>query len=136
VGCPPYMVLDSRRLLRNVVWGAKWGLAFGVAYAIIGSGFWIVASDSISRRYGTSFDQLVAVYLLGGVLAGTVAGLLRPLLRSRPGAMVVGVLGAVPIAWLIYHTVAGGDPQGRIASVIWAVVMGAGGGWVLWERLQ
>ncbi|MEX2284848.1 MAG: hypothetical protein WEE89_20340 [Gemmatimonadota bacterium] len=79
---------------------ARWGLICG---AILGS---VVALVSLSHRSttvhigGVDINLLaaVALYVVGGALAGIIVGLCFPLIRRRLGAAFVGVLGIAPLS--------------------------------------
>jgi len=51
----------------------------------------LIRDSSSWRERGAHFLSAVAVYTFGGVAAGAVVGLLRPLARNAVGAMLIGI---------------------------------------------
>jgi hypothetical protein len=126
----------------NAIEGARWGLIMasllslwvGVLSIIQGS---LTFVSSTGDRYYA--PTIVGLYLLGGVIAGTMIGVLRGLLRWRAGAVLVGVLAAVPIAAVFLITVRGFAPWGTtetIFVVIFSSAFGGGGGLIVREFLR
>lgn len=74
---------------------------------------------------------IVAVYMIGGLLAGVIVSLLYPLVRWKVGAAVVGMIAGTPISIGIAASLAGFGPwdDGLVfAAVLTAVVLGGGVG--------
>ena len=46
---------------------------------------------------------MIFLYLAGGVMTGAVAGFLRPIGRTLGGAMLVGVISAIPISIMLAY---------------------------------
>ena len=85
----------------------------------------------VVRGYTINGLQAIAVYLLGGMAAGAIAGLLRPLARRPAGAIIVGIVASAPLFYGIIGTIAGFSPwtaNNTIALGISVLVFGVGGG--------
>jgi hypothetical protein len=50
----------------------------------------------VRRIHHVNAFAVIGLYFGGGIVAGTVLGLMRPLLRSVAGAMVTGFVAALP----------------------------------------
>ena len=81
----------------NLKWGVKGGLGIASFYCVWVGGLYLLGGPEPFSRLGVSLTSVIATYLVGGVAAGAVIGLLRPLSRNDFGAFVVGYLAAVPI---------------------------------------
>lgn len=96
-------------------------VAFGmaVAYTLVATAIVLVASNSGHAPRGAD-DFLITViagYFVGGLLAGTVIGLLRRLTASPLGAMFVGVLAGICVYGAVSPAVAFADAsEGQPAS--------------------
>ena len=114
----------------------RWGLAFaGVfcAWAVI---LLVLGGPSAFLKQGISFAQAVSGYVFGGVAAGIVVGLLRPLLKYGWSAALVGILAAVPVGIAFQVATRGGrwaSPNSLITVAIFSLTVGAIGGITLRE---
>ena len=82
------------RVIRNVIWGVGYGLAFAalfMAWAVIAR---IIGGADAFGEKGTTLLTVLALYLFGGVAAGGIVGLLRPIVRWRIGSVLVGIIAA------------------------------------------
>lgn len=89
------------RRLPDIRWGTQYGMGFALlfsAYAVIQR---IAFGPNVFDSYHMTFVSVVGVYLGGGLLSGTLVGLLRPIARYPLGAALVGFLAALPIAFVI-----------------------------------
>jgi hypothetical protein len=114
----------------NPVLGLILGIAGGVFFSL--SALLIVAlrGPSMLDRLGVSLAGLLLVYIGGGAVGGTVAGMLLPLTRRRWGAALVGSVAALPI----YHgagMLLGETDYG--VSILLAVLVGGTVGYTAWE---
>lgn len=84
------------RVRKCVEVGFGMGAVFSAWVALLAL---IQFSTTITTRNGTEVNvfAVMATYLLGGTAAGAVVGVLLPLTRWVVGAVVVGILAAVPV---------------------------------------
>jgi hypothetical protein len=76
----------------------RWGLAFASIYCLWAVVVLFLGGEAAFRKQGITFGEAIGGYLAGGVAAGAVVGLFRPLLERSWGAPVVGMLAAIPVA--------------------------------------
>ena len=126
-------------LLSNVVWGIKWGLVYAAIYCA-----WVVVLIVLNGSLTIPFRKdmpvnallVMATYLWGGVTAGAVLGLLRPLARHRWGAAMVGLAAGLPVALGVRAGMKGFAPwegEDTFLLAVFAVFMGGGSGLVTWR---
>lgn len=72
----------------NVVWGAKNGTIIGVTYAGF-AGVVIALRGGLPADARFAWPVFLAMYPVWGFIGGAIVGALRPLLRTRPGAIIV-----------------------------------------------
>jgi hypothetical protein len=122
----------------NVRWGAGLGLIFGAIYSVIALGIYATRGSRPFATNGVSLLALIAAYFGGGLAAGVVIGLFRPLLRWRLGAMVVGFIGAIPVG-AAFRTAENGLARWTSDDVIvvamFAGALGAPAGLMMGRRL-
>lgn len=70
------------------------GLCFSVFYSLYVCGLYWVSGATPFERLGTSLGVVIGTYFFGGITAGLVVGILRPLTRWRSGAIFVGIIAA------------------------------------------
>jgi peptidoglycan/LPS O-acetylase OafA/YrhL len=88
-------------LVRNLKWGLRWGLIMAVGFTVIGIVATIGASFDPTPRNDPSLASFIGFYFLAGIVGGLLLGLLRPVTRSKVGAMLVGTaVAAVSIGLL------------------------------------
>jgi hypothetical protein len=122
---------------QDVRWGLKWGIAFGICLALYTLIVYLAAGDQPFHRVGASPLTVLGVYILGSLAAGAIVGLLRPLTKERDGAMLVGVLAAMPASFVINLTMFGPPNAWSAGDWFQFVVLGAMFGAVLgflWHR--
>lgn len=122
--------------IHGITSDVRWGITQGAWFSAI-------ASVSVSlfeipqwQVYRQHVWLVVATYFAAGIGAGAVVGLLRPLTRHLIGAMVVGVVAAIPFA--VALNVAGTSPNWgpidwRFIRFI-ALVCGPIGGFIRWKQ--
>ncbi len=120
-------------MLRNVEQGVKVAL-IGACVLVAWTGVVrLVSGEAAFQRHGVTYPKVVLTYLVGGVVAGALAGLLAPLARWRLGGVLVGVVAALPFGGMMTYVTSGLPPwrdPGADSSMIVAVLLGAGLGWV------
>ena len=87
----------SASLIGNLRWGVGFGLAFAAVYSLYVTMLYLVEGSQPFDRLHTSLLQMIAIYAIGGVTAGTVVGVMRPYLRARLVAILVGILAAIVV---------------------------------------
>jgi hypothetical protein len=120
----------------------RWGLgiaAFFIAfYALIAVVLYFLRGADSFEAQGLSLPRLLLAYLGGGVVAGCILGLLRPLTRWRLGAALVGVAVALPvflgIGLALFGMPSTWDSSVWGAMVGAAVLLGSVGGADSWKQ--
>ncbi len=98
-----------------------YGLLFACIYSLFVAGVFAVRGRAAFAANDVSFSSVVALYAIGGVLAGAIVGALRPATKHRCGAVATGIIAAAPVlagAMLILkgsHALS--DPGGRFSVV-------------------
>lgn len=110
------------------------GVVAGVAMAVLLSAWalavYLFRGPGAFQGLGTSFTVVVAVNFAAGILGGVIVGLLLPLTVWRWGAVVVGILAAIPFYLAI--TLASGDND-ILFVVIGSVGVGGIVGYGAWS---
>lgn len=81
------------------------GLVLGGGWSLLIGGLTLMTGSAMvpHRRGETPLYQLVLVLIIGGLIAGVIAGALLPLAKRKAGAAVVGVIALAPylsaLAW-------------------------------------
>ncbi|MDP9352907.1 MAG: hypothetical protein M3P51_15405 [Chloroflexota bacterium] len=123
-------------LLRNTAWGIAWGILFALAYSVLAIILFLTSTSRSHDPNGPVLLEVIAAYLFGGIVGGATVGLLRPVVRSRPGAAFVGLLVAIPVVLGIGVALYGFSGWNRhevIGLTITAILLGPAGGVILWN---
>jgi hypothetical protein len=83
------------RILQNLYWGIGWGLAMACFYCVFVVVLYLAQGAAPFEAHETTLGTVILIYFAGGITAGALVGLLRPLARWWPGAMLIGFLAAV-----------------------------------------
>ncbi len=124
---------------RRVVSGIRVGLFFAVAFSAIAT---ILFALSGGRALGNSFTVLgsvIAVYAFGGIVSGSIFGLLRPLARWAWGAAILGSIVAVPAyAGMLFATKGPGPwtSDDTSGALLLSILIGSTSGIILRHRLM
>jgi len=78
--------------IENLRWGIRFGVTFAVFYCVFGVVIYLTRGPGPFEANEVSLVGVLLAYLGGGIAAGALVGLLRPLLRWRLGALVVGIM--------------------------------------------
>jgi hypothetical protein len=115
--------------------GAKEGMAFGVGYCVYALLLLVVRGPELFASAGSGVVMVLALYLAGGAIAGTICGGLEPLTGSLVGRILVGIIAALPFAFLLGLTVLPAEdirpnlvPVALGCAVLWGVM----GGTMFW----
>jgi hypothetical protein len=115
-------------LLKNVRWGIAYGLGFASMFVLYVLGLFAIRGAQPFEHLGTTLTGCIVVYLVGGIMTGAVVGLLRPLLVTRRGAMVVGAVATVPTAagamLLVAGPIARWDKGEWVIPLVYSVLVG------------
>jgi len=127
-----------RRVGQDITWGAQRGLLIGAAFSIFGLIMRAIRGPQLLEAYGIGLGALLLAYLGGGTGAGAIAGLGRPLLKWRAGAMAVGVVGGIfafgALVLGIKGPVSNWAGIDTFAVIFLGIVGGAWMGNALWEE--
>jgi hypothetical protein len=122
---------------RDLRWGIGWGLFAGVFYSLVAFAIYAFQGSRPFESKGITLGSTLMVYIVGGLIGGTVVGLLRPLAKQRAGAMIVGVITMIPVSigfvFILFGPMSrwgGGELFGVLFT---AVFLGGYGGWEFWE---
>lgn len=122
----------------NLRWGLGWGLSYAVIYSLFAGGLNLLSGGTNAEAYDLSIWAIIGTYCAIGVIGGALLGILRPLLTSVWGAMLVGVTIAFPVL-VGFGTALYGLPTrwepGLLPEFAYAAVFaGALGGYVQWHQ--
>ena len=113
------------------VWSlTKWGFSVGAVFAVCAVVLAGLSGSLILVSKGREFNAiaLAVMYLAGGALAGSIVGLLFPLVRSWAGSAVLGIIAILPLmlgAVILIATQTGGwSSSHTLTLVIGAVCLG------------
>jgi len=96
-----------RNLRVDLTWGMKGGLLVATIFSSWAGLVWVLSQGGPWKEQGLSLPAIVGGYLVGGVSAGAIVGLLRPLTRSKLGAYAVGYLAGCFVMAALLAAVAG-----------------------------
>jgi len=114
-------------LARRIWWGARWGALFGVAFVAIAVVIYTLSGQTAFEAHHTTFGRVVLTYFFGGVAAGVVVGIMKPLTRWKAGAAVVGFLAGMPVATIMRFATDGFGPWHRsdtIDVIVMSLILG------------
>jgi hypothetical protein len=127
----------SKVVVANVRWGTRLGVLFACIYTFIALAIFTLQGPATYRRNLGQLGLAILVYFGGGIAAGTIVGLLRPLTRDRGWAIVVGIVAALPMFFGAAVAVRGGiaalGPDMKFSIVLCSLVLGSFAGNYLWS---
>ena len=88
--------LARTSLSENVKWGLGWGVFMGCFYSAFAVLILFTRGPQAFSSKGASFAGMIAVYIIGGIVAGCFLGILRPITRYFVGALIAAILVSVP----------------------------------------
>jgi hypothetical protein len=91
--------MDS--LGRRVSTGLRWGMRYAVVFSLMAVVATFVKGPAVLVPYRLTIGGIVALYLAMGLIGGVVFGVLMPLGRSLWGSVLLGLLVAIPVAFLV-----------------------------------
>ena len=131
--------MGRRLVLRDVRRGVAWGAVVGALLSLYAVVLYALEGPAPFRAVGLSLGALVALYPSGAAAAGAVAGLMRPLARRWPGAMLLGATAALPLVTGVLVATEGpfglADPWPWTKVAILSAVFGSMMGLAVWAGL-
>lgn len=125
------MPLNST-LSKNV----RWGVANGALFAAVFSCLVALVRAPTGELTGSRLLLVISTYFASGISAGLVVGILRPWTRRRAGAILVGIVAAVPVGiavQLAYDVTSQKHFRWPILA-LFTVIAGPLGGWIRWSQ--
>ncbi len=121
---------------RAVSQNVRWGLANGALFAAVVSALVILLTLTRGELTASHVWLVVAAYFASGMSAGLVVGLLREWTRRRVGAVLVGVVAAVPVGVALQLTYDTTTRQSFswLMLVEFAIIAGPLGGFIRWNQ--
>jgi len=122
----------------NLAWGLGLGLVFAAVYSLYVAVLYLAEGSQPFDNLHTSLSKVIAIYAIGGVTAGTVVGLMRPYLRIRLVAILVGIMAAIVVFFGI--AVASQGMPWRWSRAAWlslaacSLLLGSFGGNWFWKH--
>jgi hypothetical protein len=121
---------------KNLIWGVRWGLAFAAVFILWALLLLVSRGTAAFEANDATPLAVVGSYLFGGIGAGAVVGLLRPLTRRKAGSTVVGIVAMFPVFLGIRVADKGFSPWTERDTFIVTAMSLLGGslaGWMLHE---
>jgi hypothetical protein len=101
-------------------------------YAVVAIVLYLLRGTELFERHGISLTESILMYLGAGAGAGALVGVLRPLARTREGAMLVGAVVMVPVCigfgLLMFGSLTAWRRPEIYGVITSAVILGALGG--------
>lgn len=82
---------------RNVIWGVTQGAIMALAYSILALIIYAVLGNYALHTPGLTIGAVLISYWVGGLTAGCLIGLLRPLSRFNWGPYVIGAIAGTAV---------------------------------------
>ena len=122
----------NRRLSRDI----RWGVANGALFAAVLSGLVAIVRAPSGELTGSRLWLVIATYFASGISAGLVVGILRPWTRRRIGAVLVGIVAAVPVGIAIglAYDMTSQQHFSWLVLLLFTVIAGPLGGWIRWSQ--
>lgn len=121
---------------QNVLWGIRRGLSAALAFSAYVLLLYLFRGAAPFEANDTSLGAVIAAYLFGGLVAGAIIGLLRPFTKRKVGAIIAGIVAAVPVYAAVVFAVNGFAPWTLMDAVFVAVAslyVGALAGFLTWK---
>jgi EamA domain-containing membrane protein RarD len=120
---------------RNVSLGVATGVVYALLYSGIAALYYLFSGEQRQGGEGIGLSMVIAVYFAGGITGGALVGFLWPSTRSRTGAVLVGILGFIPVclggALLLEDPFR--DSSAIAAALILAIILGTWSGLFFWS---
>jgi hypothetical protein len=89
---------DKRQFVRDMKLGIVTGLSFALICAVFATLRFLLGGPAAFAKTELSYGQVMLLYLLGGIGAGILIGVLRPLRRTSWGSFMIGFCAVLPLA--------------------------------------
>lgn len=130
--------MDLGRIPTDLRWGMGWGMRLASGLSVIAVAVVAVHAVAAGGEGGRppiiGLMIIVGWYAAGGLVTGSVVGLLRPLGRSQVGGAIVGFLAALPVSIATYVVLVGLSRFSwpvAIVGVLTALVIGGVAGLII-----
>ena len=122
--------------IRTLSQNIRWGVAYGLLFAVVLSGLVIPLAFARGALTVSRMWLVIASYFASGISVGLVVGLVRPWTRRKGGALLVGLVAAVPvgIALQLAYDTAAEQSFSWVMLVEFAIIAGPFGGWIRWNQ--
>jgi len=108
----------------NIKWGVLWGIRMATGFSVFVIAEYLLVGPAPFTTIGFPLLVVIAIYFCSGISAGAIVGALRPLTRTRPGSIAVGILGALVVGAIIFWTKSG-SPHHWTGADRWSLVIGS-----------
>lgn len=119
-------------MTKNILWGLQFSMSVAVVFALIVLTEYRLLGPGTTTRFGMTLGSVLLMYLCGGLLAGVVLGVGRPLGKTHVGAIILGIFVATCVygsgCVAIYGSPAGWHGKQWFSAIFLGVVFGAFGG--------
>ena len=116
----------------NLVLGALAGVMVAVLISLVAVMMYVLRGPQMFERLGISLTSTIALYFVGGIIGGSLVGLLLPLATWRWGAVLVGIIAAMPV-YLGAGVLLGEDLS---IGIFLAIIVGGVVGYLTWSPVR
>jgi hypothetical protein len=116
----------------NLVLGALAGVMVAVLISLVAVMMYVLRGPQMFERLGISLTSTIALYFAGGIIGGSLVGLLLPLATWRWGAVLVGIIAAMPV-YLGAGVLLGEDLS---IGIFLAIIVGGVVGYLTWSPVR
>jgi len=105
------------------------GLGLAATFSVLALIRYLASPADFQQSLGVSFNKLIALYSLGGVIGGIAIAVLRPLRHSAWGSFFIGFVAGLPLAVAIMIFTTPRDQwlsEGLVFVVLAAILEGGG----------
>jgi hypothetical protein len=121
---------------RDVLGGMVLGFGMAILYTLLALVIFVATGGAAFEAQGATLGLVILTYFFGGITGGAVFGLLLPWTRRRSGAVLVGILVALPIGAGFGMAMNGPIWTWRedaiAATLFFGLVLGGFGGYSFW----
>ena len=82
---------------RNILWGVGSGAVMALAYSVLALMIYAILGNHAIHTRGLTIGLVLISYWVGGLTAGLLIGVLRPLSRLRWGPYLIGAVAGIAI---------------------------------------
>ena len=133
------MIDRGHNSVKNILWGVKIGAGFGLLYCVAALVIFALQGTEPFEHNDVELPSVLVLYLSSGIVAGAIVGALRPLTRTKAGAMLVGVVAVTPLAFgigtMLYGLPNSWSSDIWITVAIFILIFGPAGANTLWGKM-